>query len=213
LRTAECREQVGAPDVADEERVAGEHGVRCRVARLAHDHADRLRRVAGSLAEFEFDAAETESLAVAHSLDRKLGEPGRRRTVRNHRAGRRRQLEMAAQKVSVEVRLNHALDAQTVSLRGIQILRHVALRVDHHRAAARRVTHEVRRVRQAREIELLKNQRHADTINTAATISTINIPAAPANRRSPTRHQRTASTATRAIGKAPSDAIAAMSSA
>jgi len=113
----------------------------------------------------------------------------------------------------MKVRLNHALDAQTVSLRSLQILRHVALRVDHHRAAARRVTREIRRVRKTGEIELLENQRHADTVNTAATISANNIPAALANRRSPARHQRTASTATRAIGKAPSDAIAAISSA
>lgn len=174
------REQVGSPDIADEERVAGEHRVRCRVARLAHDHADRLGCVAGSLAKLQLDVAETESLAVAHGLDRKLGEPGRRRAVRNHRAGRRRQLEMAAQKVSVKVRLDHALDAQTMSLRSLQILRHVALRIDHHRTTTCRVAHEIRRVRQAREIELLENQRHVATTATATIIATSNPRAAAA---------------------------------
>jgi hypothetical protein len=52
-------EEIGTADVADEQRVPGEHAVRNGVVGvLADDDADRLRRVPGRVADLELDPAE-----------------------------------------------------------------------------------------------------------------------------------------------------------
>ena len=65
-RPAEGAAQVGPPDVADEQRVAGQHGVRVRVAAVAieHQQRDRFRRVARRLERLEPHAAEIDRVAV-----------------------------------------------------------------------------------------------------------------------------------------------------
>ena len=63
--TARRRQQVGPADVADEQRVAGQHAVRHGVVGvLVDDDADRLRGVAGRVADLEHDLAERDALAV-----------------------------------------------------------------------------------------------------------------------------------------------------
>src|SRR5205085_5618681 len=58
--------EVGAADVADEERVAGEKLL------PVDQPADRLRRVAGRLHGAQLDAADAQRVAVAHRAVREL---------------------------------------------------------------------------------------------------------------------------------------------
>ena len=65
------REEIRAADVADEERVSGEHSVRHRVrVVLVHDDADRLRSVSGGRDDLEADVAETQAVAVFERFNR-----------------------------------------------------------------------------------------------------------------------------------------------
>ena len=74
-------EQVGAADIADEQRVAGQHAVRRRVVGvLVHHDADRLRRVSRRRQDLEHDVAEHEPLAVVQRLDRRTRPRHLRRT-------------------------------------------------------------------------------------------------------------------------------------
>ena len=73
-RGACCREEVGASDVADEQCVSGQHTERFSTRAFPDDDADRLRCVAGGLADLEADGAELEALAVGH---RRIGKPTR----------------------------------------------------------------------------------------------------------------------------------------
>ena len=50
---------------------------------------------------------------------------------------------MAGEEVGVEVCFEYALDAQTETLRVGEVLRHVALRIDHHGAAGGLVADQV----------------------------------------------------------------------
>jgi hypothetical protein len=62
---AQGGQQVGPADVADEQRVAGQHSVRDRVAgMLVHQDADGFRGVAGGLDDFEHDLAQGDAVAV-----------------------------------------------------------------------------------------------------------------------------------------------------
>ena len=89
-------EQVRAADVADEQRVAGEHAPRRRIVRvLPHDDRDRLRGVARRVTDLEHHLAEREALPVGETVDREVG-PGlvavrdeRRRSPRRARGDRR----------------------------------------------------------------------------------------------------------------------------
>ena len=120
-------EQVRPADVADEQRVAGEHGPRRRVARvLPHDDRDRFRRVTRGVTDLERDVAEREPLPVGETVDREVG-PGFV-AVGDDRAGRGGELEVTGEEVGVEVGLDHPLDAQTrrVGVGHVLRRRHVA---------------------------------------------------------------------------------------
>ena len=51
------------------------------------------------------------------------------------RAGARRQLAMAADEIRMQVRLDHILDLEPLRLSLVDVLVHIALRIDHRRLA------------------------------------------------------------------------------
>ncbi len=57
---AQRRAQIGTPHVADEQSVAGEHGVRLRIAgvQIVNDDGDRLRSVARRFQRLQAHASE-----------------------------------------------------------------------------------------------------------------------------------------------------------
>ena len=103
--------EVGAADVADEQRVAGEHPPGLRVGVLAHDDGDRLGRVAGGRADLERHLARTTAPARRPSGSMAKSACGAL-AVGDGCAGGRGELEVARQEVGVEVGLDHPLDAQ-----------------------------------------------------------------------------------------------------
>ena len=114
------REQVGPADVADEQRVAGEHAVRdLVVGMLVDDDADRLGRVARRRQDLERHLAERQPLPVAQRLDREL-DVGRL-PVRDRGAGLRGQLQVTAEEVGVHVGLDDPLDRQPVGGRLLEV--------------------------------------------------------------------------------------------
>ena len=104
------REQVGAADVADEERVAGEHAVRHGVVGVL-EHDDRRSTPACARASRGPRARRRRAGAVAVG-ERLDGEarPVAARAVRDRGAGPRGELEVAAQEVGVDVGLDDPLD-------------------------------------------------------------------------------------------------------
>ena len=127
-------DQVRSPDVADEERVAGQDFLRLiRGLGVGDQNGDAFGRVAGSLQDAENDFADPELVAV-------FG--GR---VINSRAGftpeddlRPRafgKLAMAADEIGVQMRLDHISDLQPIGFGFVDVLLDVALRIDYRRLA------------------------------------------------------------------------------
>jgi hypothetical protein len=148
-------EEVGAADVADEQRVAGEHAVRLLLACVDHD-ADRLRRVARRVPDLQLDVAEREAFAVVEPVDGELDLRGG--AERDPRPGGGGQLEVAGEEVGVDVGLDHPLDHHALGGRVGEVLGDVALRVDDHRAAGAPVAHQVGRLGETTEVVLLEEQ-------------------------------------------------------
>jgi hypothetical protein len=155
-------EQIRPPDVADEQRVAREHGVRRGVACAAvvDDDRDRLGRMAGRFQDHQPDArAEVDDVAV---VQRRGGVFGLRRLADVDRgAGPIAQLEVPGDEVGVEVRQEDVRDAQAVLGRHGDVLIDVTLRIDNGSHARRLVADEVRRVREALQVELLEDHSYA----------------------------------------------------
>jgi hypothetical protein len=149
---ASRREQIGPADVADEQRVAGQHSPRLVALPLGDHDADRLGRVAGCGEHVEGHVAEGEPLPVLQGLHGELGLG--RGAVADHRPGGRGDLEVAGEEIGVEVGLDHPLDVQALGRGVIEILGDVALGVDDDRPAGRLVADQVAEERQASELVL-----------------------------------------------------------
>ncbi len=135
-------QEIGAAHVADEHGVAGEHAVRHGVVRsLAHDDADRLGRVPRRRQHLEGDIPQMQLLPVAETIDREIDVGAL--AVRDRGARLGCELEVPAEEIGVDVRLDHALDAQAVSVGVVEVDLHVAPRIDDHRTARSLVTDEV----------------------------------------------------------------------
>ena len=107
-------EEVGPPDVAHEERVAREHCVRvCVVGVLVDDHADRLGSVPGRRDDLERHVAERPAVHRRAALDGKVDV--RTFPVGDDGTGASGELEMAAEEVGVDVRLDDPFDGQPVA--------------------------------------------------------------------------------------------------
>ena len=154
---AERAAQVGAADVADEQRVAGEHRVGVGGPR------------SGSYTRIEIDSGECpgvsstssrtapscDGIAVGHRRERVLGLGPRAKVDR--RALALAKLEVAGHEVGVEVRQEHVLDPAAQPPGVLEVLLDVALRIDHGRVAARLVGDQVGGVREAAEVVLLED--------------------------------------------------------
>lgn len=156
-RPAERRAQVGTSDVADEERVAGEHRVRNRVAgvEVEHEHRDRLGRVPGRLERLEPDTSHLDGVPVAERREGVLG--GRRSAQVDRRAGAVAKLEVSRDEVRVQVRQDDVCDPQLVLCGERQVLVDVTLRIDDGSDAGLFIGHDVRSVCEALQVKLLED--------------------------------------------------------
>ncbi len=151
-------EEVRAPHVAQEERVAREHGVRpCVTLDAVEDEdRDRLGRVARRLERLEPHAGpEVEPRAVLHGLERVLR--ARARPEVDPRAAAVAELEVAGHEVGVEVREEDVTDRDSVPGRQGDVFVHVASRVHDSGDLRLLVGDEIRRVGEATEVELLED--------------------------------------------------------
>ena len=158
---ADGREEIGAADIADEQRVAGEHTERLAGRAVGpYDDADGFGGVARCLEDLEVDRAEREMIAVAMRLDREADAPGRRLAVDDVGTGGGGEFEMTGEEVGVEVRLDHLRDGEPVGGGIVQVFGDVALGVDHDGGARLGVADEVARVREAVQVVLREEQGH-----------------------------------------------------
>ena len=135
--------QVGARDVADEQRVAGQHRPRLRPARGVDQREGRvLGPVAGRVQGAHDDAPELELPAVVEGLVLVVGvgEP----VDVDRGAGRVREAAVAGHVVGVVVGLEDVLDPHAHVAREREVLLDVELRVDDRGDARVLVTDEVR---------------------------------------------------------------------
>ena len=146
MRATERRQQIGATDVSDEQRVASEHGVRLTGLLLIDHDADRLGCVAGCFEHFEPDITEVNASAVAKLFDGEVGQTLGRRAISDARTSRSSKLEMATHEVGVKMSLNDVLNGETKCGCISEIVRHVSLRVDDDGTTTDGVTDKIRRV-------------------------------------------------------------------
>ena len=151
--------KIGAADVSDKQRVAGEDGARSRKVgkriEVRHRNTDALDRMAGSPHEIEPAFAELQRIAILDGRVRKrrvgVG------TQVNSSAGAFRQFAMTRNEVGVQVRFDDVLDLQALLRGGFHVDVDVALRIDHGRDSLR--TDQIRSVRQATQKEVLDQNR------------------------------------------------------
>ncbi len=160
LGEADRGEKVGTPDVADEERVTGQHAVGLAVVGVLEDnHAHRFGGVSGGVAELEGDVSERHPLTVGHLAMIEFGV--RHRRVADLRAGCCGKFEVSGEEVSVEVGFDDHLDGEATRLRVGEVLGDVPLGVDDNRAARGLIADEVRGVGEAFEVVLLELHRNS----------------------------------------------------
>src|SRR5579872_4125134 len=101
--------QIGPADVADKQRVPGEHSPGfVAPIQVYNYHRNALYRMSRSLEEPKNHAAETDLIAIVHRLmrQRRIG----RRTQVNFRARARSQFDMSADEIGVQMSLDDVLD-------------------------------------------------------------------------------------------------------
>ena len=138
-------EQVGAADVAHEQRVTGQHAVRHDVVGvLVHHDADRLRGVPGRREDLERDVAEREAVAVAQrSIGNSTAAPSPYDTTAPVSAASSRwPLRKSAWMC---VSMTRSIVTPSDGRLG-EVVGDVAAGVDHHRATSGLVADQIRRV-------------------------------------------------------------------
>ena len=123
---------------------------------LVDDKTDRLWRVPRCRANLQFHLAQADALAMPQTADGELRL--RRLAVPDGRARSIGQLEVTGDEVRMDMRLDHALDSQTMLLCICEIGGDVALRINDDGASGVLVGDEVGRVRQAAQVVLLDDQ-------------------------------------------------------
>jgi len=128
--------------------------------RVAHrtiedEDRDRLGRVSGRLERGQPHTAELDGVAVAERLERILR--FRRAPEVNRRARLLLQLEMTGDEVRVKVREDDMSNRQPTFRRERQVLIDVTLRIDDGSGFRLLVANQIRRVREAIEIELVED--------------------------------------------------------
>ena len=160
-RPPERHAQIRPADVADKQRVAGQHGLRLGLAAIevVDDEGNRLGRVPRRLERLQPHSPQVDDVAVVERRERILGPRGGAQIDR--RAGAIAQLEVAGDEVGVEVGEEDVRDPQAVLGGEGEVLIDVALRVDDGRRVRLLVADEIRRVCEAIQIELLQDHRTA----------------------------------------------------
>ena len=156
-RPAQRYAQIGTADIADKQCVAGEYGMRDGIAgvEVINDDGDRLRSVAGRLQRLQAYASEFENVAIVKGGECIAG--FRRGAEIDSRAHAIAQLQMPGDEVGVEMRQKDVLDLEPVFGGKRDVLIRVPLRINDGCRACRLVSNQVGGVRQARQIELLKD--------------------------------------------------------
>jgi hypothetical protein len=151
---ANGRQEVGAADVADQERVPGEHRVRpARVARqVDDDDRDAFRRVPGRLEDLQADIAELQRVAVLERME--VVVRLRASTEVDGRPHALLQFQMAGHEVRVEMGQDDVLDREAIPRRVVDVPVDVTTRVDDDGRACPLVADQVRRLRQTAEVVL-----------------------------------------------------------
>ena len=111
--------------------------------------------MAGRLDGLQPDAAELHAIAVAQRREHVLGLRGRAQMDR--RAGSVAQFEMTGDEIRMQMREEDVRDPQAARLRERQVLIDVALRIDDRSDPRLLVGDQIRRVRQAVQIELMED--------------------------------------------------------
>ena len=138
-------------------------GSRVAAIEVVDGDRDRLRRVARRFDRLQPHAPELDASPSCERRERVFRL--RRGAEIDRRADAIAQLEMSGDEVGVQVRQDDVRDAQPVLGGEGDVLIDVALRIDDGRGAGRLVADEVRRVRQAIEIELMQD--HAQGFSTS----------------------------------------------
>ena len=154
-RDADAGQKIRPADVADEQRVAGEHRLRLGAAlrQVIHQDRDPLGRVARGLQHLELHVAELHHVAVLHGHAGELGLAAAPEVDRG--PGPVTQLDVAGDEVGVEVREEHVPDGVAAGLGVGEILIDVPPGIDDGRRLRLLVRDHVGRVGQAGEIVLL----------------------------------------------------------
>jgi hypothetical protein len=136
LAGAVSANQVGAPNVADEEGVAGERQPGLFGAGgVADQQGDAFRGVPGCVADFQANIAQPEHIAV---FERLVGELSAGVFVNEDgRPCAFCQVAVARNVIGMQVGLEDVGDAQAALGGGVQVLLHVAVRVNHRSHAVR----------------------------------------------------------------------------
>src|SRR5215475_335321 len=150
-REAIRTDQVRPPDVADEQRVAGQDFLGpTRNLGVDDQNGDAFGGVARSLQNAENDFADPELIAVfgGRVIESRAGltpenDPGPRAPGK---------LAMAAYEIGVQVRLDHVFDLQPFGFGFVDVLLDVALRINDRRFAYR--ANQIRSMRQTTQIKL-----------------------------------------------------------
>ena len=149
--------QVRAADIADEQRVAGQHGIGFGriLFQIENQDRNRLDGVAGRLKHFEAQPRELERIAVFHRDEGVLGLGAR--TEMDDRARAVAQFQVTGHEVGMEVSKEDVADLEAKTLGLSQILLYVALGIDDNGRRARFVAEQIGRVGQAAQVILLQN--------------------------------------------------------
>ena len=154
---AQCRAQIGAPDVANEQSVASKYAMRLRIAglQIVNENGDRLRSMPRRFQYLQPHAPEFKNVAIVHRSKRV------RRLSRGAQIDARAcaiaQLQMPRDKISVKMRQEYVFDFERVLGRKRNVLIDVPLRVDNGCRTRLLVTNNVGSVRLASQVELLKD--------------------------------------------------------
>ena len=156
-RPPECDTKVRTADVADEQRIAGQHGVGGGGAaiEIEDENRDRFGGMARRLECLEAHASQLHTIAVSERRERELRL--RRPAKIDRRADAIAQLQVTGDEVRVKVREKDVLYLETVRVGERQILIDVALRIDDRRSARQFVANQIGRVREAIQIELMED--------------------------------------------------------
>src|SRR6266545_4194727 len=122
-------DQIGPPDIANEERVARQDlHLGIKVRRIVNQNRDALRRMPR---RFQYTRPEAAHYQFVTVLYRQVRE-GRASLVSEDdlRSCTSRQLSMPADEISVQVSLNDVPDFESISFRFIDVLLDVALRIN-----------------------------------------------------------------------------------